>query len=73
MHYDKVFDNELVDKFDAEDTIFNNCMTNFREFPEYITHYDDIKDHIPQNNVTCIQKFEFGHSSGKNKQKSCQY
>ncbi|WP_298522547.1 hypothetical protein [uncultured Methanobrevibacter sp.] len=43
MDNEEVFDNELVDKFDAEDTIFNNCMVDFSEFPKYITHYDDIK------------------------------
>ena len=37
-----IIDNELVDKFDAEDTIFNNCMNDFSEFPSYITGYDDI-------------------------------
>ena len=38
----EVIDNELVDKYDAEDTIFNNCMNDFNEFPKFITGYDDI-------------------------------
>ena len=42
-----VIDNGLVDKFDAEDTIFNNCMNDFEKFPEYITGYDDIIGHYP--------------------------
>lgn len=32
MSDNEVIDNELVDKFDAEDTIFNNCMNDFEEF-----------------------------------------
>ena len=43
----EVIDNGLVDKFDAEDTIFNNCMNDFDEFPAYITGYDDIVGHFP--------------------------
>ena len=39
----EVVDNELVDKYDAEDTIFNNCMNDFSEFPKFITGYDDIE------------------------------
>ena len=42
MDDNEVIDNELVDKFDAEDTIFNNCINDFSEFPLYITGYDDI-------------------------------
>ena len=42
MSDNEVIDNGLVDKFDAEDTIFNNCMNDFSEFPSYITGYDDI-------------------------------
>lgn len=47
MSDNEVIDNELVDKFDAEDTIFNNCMNDFEEFPAYITGYDDIVGHYP--------------------------
>ena len=39
----EVIDNELIDKYDAEDTIFNNCMNDFSEFPKFITGYDDIE------------------------------
>lgn len=42
MNENEIIDNELVEKFDAEDTIFNNCMNDFSEFPEYITGYNDI-------------------------------
>ena len=44
---DDVIDNELVDKFDAEDTIFNNCINDFDEFPAYITGHDDIVGNFP--------------------------
>jgi hypothetical protein len=30
-----VIDNELVDVYHAEDSIFNNCMNDFEEFPLY--------------------------------------
>ena len=43
MDDNNVIDNGLVDVFHAEDTIFNNCMNDFNDFPKYITHYDDIK------------------------------
>lgn len=43
----EVINNGLVDKFDAEDTIFNNCMNDFDEFPAYITGYGDIEGHFP--------------------------
>ena len=42
MNDEDIIDNELVSKFDAEDTIFNNCMNGFSEFPAYITGYNDI-------------------------------
>ena len=47
MNDDDVIDNELVDKFDAEDTIFNNCINDFDEFPAYITGHDDIVGNFP--------------------------
>ena len=51
MSDNEVIDNELVDKFDAEDTIFNNCMNDFSEFPAYITGYDDIVGHYPTKHM----------------------
>ena len=47
MAGEEVIDNGLVDKFDAEDTIFNNCMNDFSEFPAYITGHDDIIGPLP--------------------------
>ena len=46
-----IIDNELVHKFDAEDTIFNNCMNDFSEFPSYITGYDDIIGPFPTKHM----------------------
>lgn len=56
MKEDDVIDNEPVDKFDAEDTIFNNCMNDFSEFPSYITGYDDIKGHFSKKHMSPAYK-----------------
>lgn len=48
MDESDIIDNELVDKFDAEDTIFNNCMNDFDKFPSCITGHDDIIGHYSQ-------------------------
>lgn len=47
----KVIDNELVDVYHAEDSIFNNCMNDFNEFPVYITGYDDITEYYPTKHM----------------------
>lgn len=52
MENNQIVDNELVDKFDAEDTIFNNCMNDFSEFPEYITGFDDIEGHFSKKHMS---------------------
>ena len=46
-----IVDNELAHKFDAEDTIFNNCMNDFSKFPSYITGYDDIIGPFPTKHM----------------------
>ena len=38
-----IVDNSLPDVWATEDTIFGICMENIEEFPEYITHFDDIE------------------------------
>lgn len=47
----KVIDNELVDVYHAEDSIFNNCMNDFSEFPSYITGYDNIGEFYPTKHM----------------------
>ena len=51
MKDNKVIDNELVEVFHAEDSIFNNCMNDFEEFPSYITGYDDIEEYYPKKHA----------------------
>jgi hypothetical protein len=51
MKDNKVIDNELVEVFHAEDSIFNNCMNDFEEFPSYITGYDDIEEYYPTKHM----------------------
>lgn len=46
-----VIDNELVDVYHAEDSIFNNCMNDFEEFPSYITGHDDIEEYYPTKHM----------------------
>lgn len=46
MDDNEVIDNELVDKFDAEDTIFNNCINDFSEFPYTLQVMMILPDHI---------------------------
>lgn len=31
------------EKYDTEDTIYNECVISIEEFPEYITNYKDIE------------------------------
>ena len=38
-----IVDNSLPDVWATEDTIFEICMEHIEEFPEYITHFDDIE------------------------------
>ena len=40
---DETVDNSLPDKWDAEDKIFNLCMVEIEEFPQYLTKLDDIE------------------------------
>lgn len=51
MKDNKVIDNELVEVFHAEYSIFNNCMNDFEEFPSYITGYDDIEEYYPTKHM----------------------
>ncbi|WP_407423590.1 hypothetical protein [Methanobrevibacter sp.] len=41
--YGEIVDNSLPDKWDAEDKIFNLCMVEIEEFPQYLTKLDDIE------------------------------
>lgn len=41
--YGEIVDNSIPNKWDAEDKIFNLCMVEVEEFPQYLTKLDDIK------------------------------
>ena len=41
--YGEIVDNSLPDKWDAEDKIFNLCMVEIDEFPQYLTRLEDIE------------------------------
>lgn len=48
----KIVYNSLPDIWATEDRIFNICMTQIQEFPQYITDFDDIVGYFPEKYIS---------------------
>ena len=47
----KIRDTSLPNVWACEDNIFNICMNEIKEFPQYITKLDDIKGKLLKKNI----------------------
>ena len=48
----KLKDTSLPDVWTCEDTIFNICMNEIEEFPQYLTKFDDIVKKFPKKHLS---------------------
>ena len=48
----KITDTSLPDVWACEDTIFNICMDEINEFPQYLTNIDDIQGRFPKKHLS---------------------
>ena len=48
----RLVDNSLPDIWATEDRIFNLCMSEIPEFPQYITNFDDVVGYFPEKYIS---------------------